>query len=376
MDIPLKLDWTSLAGLLALAQALLLCLYLSSFYVKKPEAWLLTGFLGSIIIALGHDILLHSRLALYLPQIIGFGPFSTYLSGPLILFVVVRLLWPQRQFKWYDALHLLPFILHFTSRAAKYFGASEPKLSFLQGYYQSAEQSISHQPFSLEAIFNLLYFYGHRFIYIGIALYLLIRFKANVSHALLPRQRFYQMLLAGLTAYCAGWLLLRSLKFISNIHPDLMINSIALAVAVIALALMVFHYPFNEIFSSKSTQKYQQSPMDDDISKQIVESLDALLTQDRLFCDNQLKQSSVAEKSGFSTQQISQALNSQGVTFNDFLNQYRLVDIKQQLLKPENAKADIQQLALDSGFNSKATFYRVFKEKVGMTPCEFRKQQD
>jgi AraC-like DNA-binding protein len=82
----------------------------------------------------------------------------------------------------------------------------------------------------------------------------------------------------------------------------------------------------------------------------------------------------LAEQSGLSTQLISQALNTQQqMNFNDFLNQFRLTHIKAQLADPANSKADIQQLSLQNGFNSKATFYRVFKDKVGMTPSEFRK---
>ena len=34
----------------------------------------------------------------------------------------------------------------------------------------------------------------------------------------------------------------------------------------------------------------------------------------------------------------------------------------------------ILELAFESGFNSKTTFNRVFKEKIGMTPQDFRKK--
>jgi hypothetical protein len=45
----------------------------------------------------------------------------------------------------------------------------------------------------------------------------------------------------------------------------------ALSIAVIALALVLFRYSLDDIFSSKSTQKYQQNRMEDDLSQQIVE---------------------------------------------------------------------------------------------------------
>lgn len=375
MDIPLIIDATTIIGLLAIAQAILLCFYLLCFYPKKSESWVLSCFLGSIIIALGHDVLLHSHLALYVPAIIGFGPFSTYLTGPLILLIAVKLLWPERHLKWYDALHLLPFAAHFIHRWPKYSGDPQQKFNFLQSYYQNSEQALQKLSFSSDVLLGMLSFYGHRFIYIGFALFLLLKFNSIMTHALPARQRFYRLILSGLVFYCSGWLLLRTLKFFTP-TMDTMINALTLAVAVLALALTFFRFSLDQIFSSKSTQKYRQSPMEDDISKQIVEQLEILLQENQLFTHNDLKQSTLVQASGFSAQQISQALNSQGVTFNDFVNQYRLSHIKAQLANPENQKADIQQLALDSGFNSKATFYRVFKEKVGMTPSEYRKQSN
>ncbi len=379
METTLQIDWTTIVGILALAQAAMLSLYLVVFHHKKIEVWLVVGFVLSIIIALGHDILLHSRLSIYLPQMLGFGPFSTYLSGPLILFVAVKLIWPERKFKAYDLLHTLPFIAHFFYRSSHYFGDTQGKLDFLVQYYQNLTPATAPPEFTLTMVWGTLVFYGHRFIYITIALYLMKKHRAVLQHALVPRQQFYRLIEWGLIVYCGGWLVLRCLKSIpytfgAMMKADLMINSLALSIAVIGLALVLFRYSLDDIFSSKSTQKYQQNRMEDDLSQQIVEQMQSLLTTNNLFCDNDLKLTHLAEKSGLSTQLISQALNSQQqMNFNDFLNQFRLTHIKAQLLDPANSKADIQQLALQSGFNSKATFYRVFKDKVGMTPSEFRK---
>ena len=99
------------------------------------------------------------------------------------------------------------------------------------------------------------------------------------------------------------------------------------------------------------------------------------MNEQQLFCDGQLKIAHLADQLGLSTQLISQAINSElNLSFNDYINQLRLAHIKTALRLAENKNADIQELALESGFNSKATFYRVFKEKVGMTPSAYRKQ--
>ncbi|MBC3766511.1 helix-turn-helix domain-containing protein [Neptunicella marina] len=60
---------------------------------------------------------------------------------------------------------------------------------------------------------------------------------------------------------------------------------------------------------------------------------------------------------------------SHSANFNQFINHYR-VECAKKLLQQENR--DILSIALDSGFNSKASFNRVFKDQTGKTPSEFR----
>jgi AraC-like DNA-binding protein len=69
---------------------------------------------------------------------------------------------------------------------------------------------------------------------------------------------------------------------------------------------------------------------------------------------------------------ISKAIN-QGlaVSFNDFINQLR-VDYAQSLMRKTNMP--LLTIALDSGFNSKATFNRVYKNLCGHTPSDYKKK--
>ena len=57
--------------------------------------------------------------------------------------------------------------------------------------------------------------------------------------------------------------------------------------------------------------------------------------------------------------------------FNDFVNEYRVDEFKRQVRNPANAHLSFLGLALDCGFNSKATFNRAFKKFTGLSPKEF-----
>lgn len=69
---------------------------------------------------------------------------------------------------------------------------------------------------------------------------------------------------------------------------------------------------------------------------------------------------------------LSGVLNgSLNMNFYDFVNHYRVEEFKSLCRDPEKRKLTIIALAMDSGFNSKATFNRVFKKSTGITPSEY-----
>jgi AraC-like DNA-binding protein len=69
---------------------------------------------------------------------------------------------------------------------------------------------------------------------------------------------------------------------------------------------------------------------------------------------------------------LSQVINmGVGKNFNDFVNHYRVEEFKQQAKKPTNAHLSLLGIALDCGFNSKATFNRAFRKFTGTSPGEF-----
>ena len=82
----------------------------------------------------------------------------------------------------------------------------------------------------------------------------------------------------------------------------------------------------------------------------------------------------MAKKTGFSQNHISLVLkrNAQQ-NFKEFINQYRIEEAKKRLKAPESRQFTIDFIAKECGFNSLATFYRIFKKEVGITPKQFIK---
>jgi AraC-like DNA-binding protein len=84
----------------------------------------------------------------------------------------------------------------------------------------------------------------------------------------------------------------------------------------------------------------------------------------------------LAEQLGEQEYRLRRAING-GLghrNFSQFLNGFRLVEVRQALADPEQNEVSILTIALDAGFGSLAAFNRVFREAEGITPSEFRRR--
>ncbi|WP_165870338.1 helix-turn-helix domain-containing protein [Albibacterium bauzanense] len=74
---------------------------------------------------------------------------------------------------------------------------------------------------------------------------------------------------------------------------------------------------------------------------------------------------------------LSQAINiSFNKNFFEFINGYRIEEFKKQAKDLDNDHLSILGIALNCGFNSKATFNSVFKKQEGITPSTYIKEQE
>ncbi|MDC1106471.1 two-component regulator propeller domain-containing protein [Prolixibacteraceae bacterium] len=62
--------------------------------------------------------------------------------------------------------------------------------------------------------------------------------------------------------------------------------------------------------------------------------------------------------------------------FNDLINGYRIEEVKKRLKDPTFKDYTLLGIAEDCGFNSKTSFYRIFKKYTGVTPTEYIQNDD
>jgi len=109
--------------------------------------------------------------------------------------------------------------------------------------------------------------------------------------------------------------------------------------------------------------------------EEIEVALQQNLIQPKLYLNADLNLKQLAEITNFSSKQISDYLQwEKGLTFRAYLNSFRIAAFKELTALNQQQYFDIEGLALKSGFKSRSTFYRAFKEQEKMTPKKYLEQ--
>jgi AraC-like DNA-binding protein len=132
-----------------------------------------------------------------------------------------------------------------------------------------------------------------------------------------------------------------------------------------------------EIFKATAELKEEiaiRNPLNPGKFPGLKEKLLQYMEADKPYLKSDLKISELADALGVPAYQLSQTINDGFlVNFYDFINKYRIEEAK-KLLIGDTRNYKILAIAYEVGFNSKATFNRVFKSSTGLTPSDFRER--
>jgi len=213
--------------------------------------------------------------------------------------------------------------------------------------------------------------YSQMLIYLSMALWFCYR---NYKH----QKNFFAWVLPAIISF----LLLVVFNFILTIFAvygkHLVSNNVQQSF-VILFALPIFYIAYKEMNSKNDfdlqTKKYKTTPLTSAKTKQYLIKIIDALEHGQAFKDMNLTLDSFSKKIGVPTKYISQTINdTKNLSFPDFINQYRIEDVKKGLVDPANKDFTILGIAKDSGFKSGSRFNTLFRTHTGLTPSEYRKK--
>ncbi|WP_413977296.1 helix-turn-helix domain-containing protein [Maribacter sp. 2307UL18-2] len=102
------------------------------------------------------------------------------------------------------------------------------------------------------------------------------------------------------------------------------------------------------------------------------EFLSSYMQNEKPYLDPDMTLVTLAKQLDVSREELSEVINKGFRSkFNDFINGYRIEAIKQMLSENKQAELSLTGIAYECGFNSKATFNRVFKKMTRLSPSDF-----
>ncbi len=129
-----------------------------------------------------------------------------------------------------------------------------------------------------------------------------------------------------------------------------------------------------EIPSVATTNNFSTELQKSEKIDQNLEKLVNFMETEKPYLNPELNLLELANAVGMSRGQVSQLINNGlGKNFNDYINQFRVDAVQEMLRTGRQEELSLLGIAYDCGFNSKATFNRVFKKLTGISPSVYVK---
>ena len=107
-----------------------------------------------------------------------------------------------------------------------------------------------------------------------------------------------------------------------------------------------------------------------------INNIKLLMETNKPYLNPDLNLSELAQLANLSRGQLSETINSGfNKNFNDFINAYRVEAFKKMIQENKQEQLSLLGIAQDCGFNSKATFNRVFKKLTSLSPTQYLQTQ-
>ncbi|MES2109923.1 MAG: ABC transporter permease [Bacteroidota bacterium] len=310
---------------------------------------------------MGRDI----RLGAYFPGWSRLPLQFSLILGPLIYFYVLKLTRPAYRLRAKDLLHFCPLLLQ---QGVWVYEIAEGIKTGAATYDTRAFRQLNPVLLLLAFLSVAAYLYRSRKLiqnyYRGL--------KFNGSDRYRLELRWLSRLLGG---FGLLWLLWVPCAAIDQLYYHGLAGAqlyyllyLLLAIAFTTLSLAAFLRPW-----AKDPLPFTSGTLLPAELKRKGAWLKKAVKENGYYRDMELSLGSLAEQLDLHPHELSRIVNSVlKKSFNDFINEYRVADVIRRMQDPANDHLTLLGLAYESGFNSKTSFNRIFKQVTGKNPVDYK----
>ena len=381
-------------------QGLLLSVFLFSIRLNKISNRLLgvlTLLWGLFLLAFA---LQEEGLYRKIPHLLKVFYQLLYLFFPLLYLQVKYLLANYSKFDWKDIIHFIPFFLSIIFYLDFFLQSGEEKISLIRNKseYYIILQIIGDEVIAIQGV-----------VYSILSLILIRKYRQKIKqYESTLDKNIVKVLYIGISLNLFSWIIGIVGIHLEYFKVDAGIDLFAVAYFVLVIIIYIISYAavkspeifkldINQIRTSLQTSLDQNSTIifndknsslkDNIVVSSEIQSPDPLLAEidnrlvdymqtEKPFLDPELSLPELARMLDIPRNQLSGVINQiHDRNFYEFVNQYRINEVKQLLKDPKNSNYKLISLAYDAGFNSKASFNRIFKQMTQMTPSQYMASQ-
>jgi AraC-like DNA-binding protein len=294
-----------------------------------------------------------------------------FLAGPLLYLYLKALVAERPVFRARTFLHFAPFLLCVAYLSPYFLLGGQQKLAVLVAEYHHEGMGRWYYVRSALVI-------AHFVVYLSLAVRTLLRHSrettsrgSKIEAGVLSQVRF-------LLASCLVILLVGVLRYAldQTARTNLLVPLVG-SFMVYGLGYMRLRQADSPAWAGEQpppAPKYVKSTLTPERSERHLKKLLHVMETEKPYTDGELTLQKLAERLSIPAPHLSQTINERlNQSFSDFVNAYRVEEMKRRLRDPALSHYSILGIAEEVGFNSKSSFNAVFKKHTSMTPSEFRK---
>jgi len=302
------------------------------------------------------------------------------LFGPLLYYYFHSIVSEPRKFKWFDLAHFIPFLLGLIIFFPFFRLSSVDKLAIMRG---EKEQVIHYANY----LFILYLYTIQNIVYVVLSFRMVKKYerklKTDSSSTQVVQIEWLNSLILILIVFLLIDFVIGSTMMLFSID-----NNNYYYASVLIISAFIYFIGYKMILQPKQfftfisdshqeevvIEKYKNSIASEEEVDKIKTQLEDLMLSTKPYLNDELRLADLAKELNISTHLLSQVINqSYQKNFYQFINEYRMKEVLQQLRSEQSQVQTISSIAFDAGFSSQASFYRVFKQSTGMTPSKYLK---
>lgn len=299
--------------------------------------------------------------------------------GPLVYFYVKSITNPEFKFHKKDIWHAIPWLTYVTSQVFIYiYDAQQPGFDEVQNgiLYIKINFSIG--------IYMVILGVISRFAYFFLAVKVFYHFRDKIKQFF---SNTYKVELNWLRNFLVVYLALFLLKIIFIFTNQFFFQLtwtqnwwwyLAASIVVVYLGMMGSFADLGKLSELTFVEpELEERKSEEKEILPLKKKLEDYMDEEKAFLNPELTLPELSKMISIPANQLSKVINSGfDKNFNDFVNEYRVEEVKIALSDPAFSHFSILGIAFECGFNSKATFNRVFKKFTGNSPSEYQTMEN